>query len=91
MMAESVTLALAAFVGKQEAHHLMEDLCHRAIEKRCSLLSVLVDEPRVTAHVDKSRLTALLDPAQATGSAEHFVQRVLTRYEERRHGTELSD
>ncbi|MCZ4675027.1 3-carboxy-cis,cis-muconate cycloisomerase [Citrobacter sedlakii] len=91
MMAESVTLALAAFVGKQEAHHLMEDLCHRAIKKRCSLLSVLVDEPRVTAHVDKSRLTALLDPTQATGSAEHFVQRVLSRYEERRHGTELSD
>ena len=91
MMAEAVTLALAAFIGKQDAHHLIEGLCHRAIENDRSLHSVLVDDPQVMAHLNESQLTALLDPGTATGSAAQFVQRVLARYEERQHGTESPD
>lgn len=91
MMAESVTLALAAFIGKQDAHHLMEALCQQAVEQGRSLRAVLVENPRVMAHLRESQLTALLDPMTATGSAEPFVQRVLTRFKEQQHGTELPD
>lgn len=91
MMAESVTLALAAFIGKQDAHHLIERLCHRAVTSGHSLHSVLVEEPQVMAHLNESQLVALLDPGTATGCAAQFVQRVLARYEEQQHGTELPD
>ncbi|MBN6045183.1 3-carboxy-cis,cis-muconate cycloisomerase [Citrobacter sp. ku-bf4] len=91
MMAEAVTVALAAFIGKQDAHHLIERLCHRAVEKGDSLHSVLVEEPQVMAHLNESELAALLDPGTATGCAAQFVQRVLARYEEQLHGTELPD
>ena len=91
MMAESVTLALAAFIGKQDAHHLIERLCHRAVTSGHSLHSVLVEEPQVMAHLNESQLAALLYPGTATGCAAQFVQRVLARYEEQRHGTELPD
>lgn len=91
MMAEAVTLALAAFIGKQDAHHLIEGLCHRAAENGLSLHSVLVEEPQVMAHLTESQLATLLDPATATGCAAQFVQRVLTRFKEQQHGTELPD
>ena len=91
LMAESVTLALATFTGKQQAHHLIENLCHQAATSQRSLLSLLLQEPQVTAHFDESQLTSLLDPAGAIGSAEHFIQRVLTRYKARQYATELSD
>lgn len=91
MMAESVTLALAEFMGKQDAHHLMETLCHQAITRGCSLRAVLVENSRVMAHLSESQLAELLDPTTATGSAEQFVQRVLTRFKEQQYGTELPD
>ncbi|HEY2452219.1 MAG TPA: 3-carboxy-cis,cis-muconate cycloisomerase [Scandinavium sp.] len=91
IMAESVTLALAKFIGKQNAHHLVETLCHQALDQKRSLLSLLESDARVTAHFTSSELTALLDPSRATGSADHFVRQVLTRYQEQRYDASLSD
>jgi 3-carboxy-cis,cis-muconate cycloisomerase len=91
IMAESVTLALAKFIGKQDAHHLVETLCHQALDQKRSLLSLLENDARVMAHFTSSELTALLDPSRATGSADHFVRQVLTRYQEQRYDASLSD
>ncbi|MTH48387.1 3-carboxy-cis,cis-muconate cycloisomerase [Intestinirhabdus alba] len=82
LMAESVTLALAEFTGKQEAHHLMEALCRQAIERGCPLGSLLMHDARVTAHLSEAQIVRLLDPAEATGSAAQFVERVLSHYKE---------
>lgn len=90
MMAESVTLALAAFIGKEEAHQRVEKCCQQAIANRRSLLSALTEDPQITRYLDAAELAARVEPAEAIGSAEQFVQRVLTRYKEQ-HGTELSD
>jgi 3-carboxy-cis,cis-muconate cycloisomerase len=91
IMAESVTLALATFIGKQEAHHLVETLCHQALDDKRPLLSLLENDARVTSHFTSAELTALLDPSRATGSADHFVRQVLTRYQEQRYDASLSD
>jgi 3-carboxy-cis,cis-muconate cycloisomerase len=91
IMAESVTLAQAKFIGKQDAHHLVETLCHQALDQKRSLLSLLENDARVTAHFTSSELTVLLDPSRATGSADHFVRQVLTRYQEQRYDASLSD
>ena len=82
IMAESVTQALAVHVGKQAAHRHIETLCHRALDEGRPLLSLLGEDPQVTAHFSTEQLAQLLDPARGTGSAHHFARRVLARYQE---------
>ncbi|MBB1201013.1 3-carboxy-cis,cis-muconate cycloisomerase [Enterobacteriaceae bacterium 89] len=90
IMAESVTLALAAFVGKQEAHHIVEALCHQALDEQRPLLQLLENDTRIKAHFSSAQLTQLLDPSGATGSADYFVRQVLARYQEQNHDASLS-
>lgn len=85
IMAEAVTLALAEFIGKAEAHHRVEALCRQALDESRSLLNVLENDPLVSEHLSASRLNQLLDPATATGSAELFVRQVVARYKEQRN------
>jgi 3-carboxy-cis,cis-muconate cycloisomerase len=85
IMAEAVTLALAEFIGKAEAHHRVEALCRQALDRSCSLLNVLENDPLVSEHLSASRLNQLLDPATAIGSAELFVRQVVARYKEQRN------
>lgn len=85
IMAEAVTLALAEFVGKAEAHHRVEALCRQALDASRSLLSVLETDPLVSEHLSASRLTQLLDPTTATGSSALFVRQVVARYKEQRY------
>lgn len=85
IMAEAVTLALAEFVGKAEAHHRVEALCRQALDASRSLLSVLETDPLVSKHLSASRLTQLLDPTTATGSSALFVRQVVARYKEQRY------
>lgn len=82
VMAESVTQALAAHLGKADAHHLIETICHRAIALDCPLRPLLENDPLVSQHLSPEQLTQLLDPANAVGSADHFVRQVLARYQE---------
>ena len=84
IMAEAVTLALAEFIGKAEAHHRVEALCRQALDTSRSLLSVLENDPLVSEHLSASRLTQLLDPATATGSSALFVRQVVARCKEQR-------
>jgi 3-carboxy-cis,cis-muconate cycloisomerase len=74
IMAEAVTLALAAFIGKADAHHRIEALCRQAMDesarcRRCWRTT------RWSASIFRPRLTQLLDPATATGSAERLCAR----------------
>ncbi|MFK3708050.1 3-carboxy-cis,cis-muconate cycloisomerase [Klebsiella sp. NPDC088457] len=85
IMAEAVTLALAEFIGKAEAHHCIEALCRQAIDQSRPLLALLKSDPQVSQYLSVPRLTTLLDPATATGSAELFVRQVVARYKEQRH------
>ncbi|HCR56547.1 MAG TPA: 3-carboxy-cis,cis-muconate cycloisomerase, partial [Raoultella sp.] len=82
IMAEAVTLALAEFIGKAGAHHRVEALCRQAIDQSRPLLALLESDPQVSQHLSVARLTQLLDPTTATGSAEIFVRQVVARYKE---------
>lgn len=82
IMAESVTQALAAHIGKADAHHLIEKICHRAIALDCPLRPLLENDSLVSQHLSSEQLTQLLDPANAVGSADHFVRQVLARFQE---------
>ena len=85
IMAEAVTLALAEFVGKADAHHRIEALCRQALDTSCPLQSVLENDPQVSEHLSADRLTQLLDPTTETGSSALFVCQVVARYKEQLH------
>jgi len=79
IMAESVTLALAKSLGKQAAHHLVEQLCHRALDENQPLAALLAQHPQVTPHLSATQIAHLLDPQQALGSNDTFINQVLAR------------
>lgn len=79
IMAESVTLALAKSIGKQAAHHLVEQLCHRALDENQPLATLLAQHPDVSAHLSTTQIEHLLDPQHAIGSNDHFISQVLAR------------
>ncbi|MFP2513703.1 3-carboxy-cis,cis-muconate cycloisomerase [Buttiauxella agrestis] len=79
IMAESVTLALAEFMGKQPAHHLVEQLCHRALDENQPLAALLAENPQVTPYLSSTQIEHLLDPQHALGSNDAFIRQVLAR------------
>ena len=80
IMAEAVTLALGARLGRIEAHHLVEKACRRVTETGRHLRETLADEPQISSLLSTAELDALLEPANYTGQSAAFVERVLARY-----------
>ena len=79
IMAEAVAMALAEKIGKSDAHHLIEDASKAAIKAKRHLRDVLKDEPRVTTHLDASRIASLFEPANYQGTAQAMIDRLLAR------------
>lgn len=77
--AEPVMLELAKHLGKQPAHRLVEQLCHRALDENVTLRSLLIQHPQVTTYLTYLQIDHLLDPQTATGSADEFINRVIER------------
>jgi len=77
IMAEAVTMALGAPLGRLEAHQLVEEKCRQAQAEGRHLKEVLQNEARVTAHLSAEQLNHLLDPVNYTGVAEALIERVL--------------
>jgi 3-carboxy-cis,cis-muconate cycloisomerase len=77
--AEAVMMALAPHIGREEAHHLVAAACGRAIAQNRHLLAELQSDAAITAHLPPERLAELLDPANYTGLAAEFVDRVLAQ------------
>jgi len=85
IMAEAVTLALGAKIGRMQAHELVEQAARAASGRGRHLRDVLVEEKRVTDHLPVQELDRLLDPAGYTGEAGAMVERVLQRYRQHKN------
>jgi len=79
IMAEAITMALGEALGRLDAHKLIEAKCQQATEQGRHLKAVLVEDEHVTAHLSPAELDRLLDPLNATGVADAFIERVLKR------------
>jgi 3-carboxy-cis,cis-muconate cycloisomerase len=79
-MAEAVSMALAAHVGRQTAHELVEEAARRAQHEGKHLRDVLAADARVTRHLSMAELERALDPALYTGRAEEFVANALAAH-----------
>ena len=67
IMAEAVMLDLGAAIGRQHAHDVVYDSAMAAAVEGKSFAELLAADPRVTAHLDRAAITALLDPTAYTG------------------------
>lgn len=77
ILAEAVSAALAPKLGREAAHGLIEEACHRAIEQDRPLRDVLAKDAKVRKHLSAADLDRLLNPANYLGMSEQFVDRVL--------------
>ncbi|WP_350578481.1 3-carboxy-cis,cis-muconate cycloisomerase [Pseudomonas sp. HY2-MNA-CIBAN-0224] len=75
VLAEAVSIELAQRVGRETAHHLLEQCCKRAVAEHRHLRAVLGDEPEITAQLSGAELDRLLDPAHYLGQATTWVER----------------
>jgi 3-carboxy-cis,cis-muconate cycloisomerase len=78
IFAEAVTMALGAKLGRSAAHACVEDLCRRAIKNGRHLREEILQDAEIRAHLSVSEIDKLFDPRNYLGSAEAFVERVLS-------------
>ncbi len=80
VLAEALSIALAQRIGRDAAHHLIEQCCRRAVEQGEHLRQVLGAEPQVAAQLSAEALDRLLDPAHYLGQSQRWVQRALAEH-----------
>jgi 3-carboxy-cis,cis-muconate cycloisomerase len=80
IMGEAVSLALGAKIGRMAAHKLVEEASRDAVSSRRHLRAVLGGQAEVTQQLSPQELDRLFDPANYTGEAGAFVDRVLASH-----------
>lgn len=80
VMAERATFALAATLGKADAHHRVEAATKTALARHRHLRAVLAEDPEVAARLDAAALAAIFDPAGYLGSTDALIEAHLARY-----------
>ncbi|MGE3272452.1 MAG: 3-carboxy-cis,cis-muconate cycloisomerase [Chloroflexota bacterium] len=80
LMAESLSMVLAGKIGKQEAHHVAQAACVRAVRQGDDLATVAHADAQITGALTEAEIVAALDPAQYLGSTDLFIDRALSEY-----------
>jgi 3-carboxy-cis,cis-muconate cycloisomerase len=79
VMSEAVMMGLGPYIGRENAHDIVYDLCRDALAQGRPLLDVLAENDEIGEHLDRDALATLLDPANYLGQAGVMVDRVLDR------------
>ncbi|WP_220791762.1 3-carboxy-cis,cis-muconate cycloisomerase [Gluconacetobacter dulcium] len=77
MMAEAVSMELARGIGKEAAHHVLEEASRTALARGVGLEQVLKQDDRVTGALSAEAIAQLMDPAHYLGNAKEFCARAL--------------
>jgi len=80
LMAESLSTALAAQLGRVEAHELARVVSARAARGDVTLQEAAAAEDRITAVLSEGDLMRALDPASFLGSTDAFIDRALAAF-----------
>ncbi|MGC8115190.1 3-carboxy-cis,cis-muconate cycloisomerase [Metapseudomonas otitidis] len=80
VLAEAVSIALAQRIGRDAAHHRVEQCCRQAVKEGAHLRAVLGACAEVTAELSAAELDRLLDPAHYLGQARRWVERALAEH-----------
>ena len=76
-MAEAVMMALAAHVGKPQAHALVERAARRALAEGRPFADSLEGDPEISRWLDRRGIEDALRPEDYLGVSAQFVARVL--------------
>lgn len=77
IFAERVMMLLAAELGRDVAHQLLEDTIQKGIAQNKDLCTILAELPEVSSRLNRSVLDQLETPEQYLGSAEAFRKALL--------------
>jgi 3-carboxy-cis,cis-muconate cycloisomerase len=83
IMAEAVSFALAAKLGKQEAHRIVEDASRKAAAAKRDLREVMAEDARVKDLLTRGELAKLFEPMAYQGAAQTFIDRIVGSLQER--------
>jgi len=76
---EAVAIALAGFIGRRDAHGIVELAARRARDAGCALIDVLAADPAVTRYLTREDLERHLSPERYVAAARALVERVIGR------------
>ena len=82
VMAESLTMALATHMGKQEAHHSVQVLCEQAVKSGITLRQAAIRDKHVSSILSTEDIDHALNPNNYLGSTATFIERALASYHE---------
>ena len=83
IMAEAVTMALAARVGKSDAHHLVEAASKRALAENKHLRDVLTTDSKITAELAADQIAHLFEPMAYQGASQALIDRLLASLDDK--------
>ncbi|WP_447750484.1 3-carboxy-cis,cis-muconate cycloisomerase [Pseudomonas nicosulfuronedens] len=81
VLAEAVSIALAQRIGRDAAHHLVEQCCKQAVKEGAHLRAVLGANAEIAEQLNAEELDRLLDPAHYLGQARRWVERALAEHQ----------
>jgi 3-carboxy-cis,cis-muconate cycloisomerase len=84
IMAESLTMTLAAHVGRREAQRVVKQVCDHAQTAGSTLHQAALDDPQICAALSAEEIDRALDPAAYLGSADTLIDRALELYNKMR-------
>jgi 3-carboxy-cis,cis-muconate cycloisomerase len=79
IFAEKAAMLLAEKMGREKAHHLMQEATRRAVSQNRQLADVLREIPEAAKHLGASTIDNLATPEDYLGSAEYFRLRLLQK------------
>jgi 3-carboxy-cis,cis-muconate cycloisomerase len=80
VLAEAVSIALAQKIGRDAAHHLIEQCCKQAVREGVHLRTVLGANAEVSAQLSADELDRLLDAAHYLGQARRWIERAVAEH-----------
>jgi 3-carboxy-cis,cis-muconate cycloisomerase len=80
IMSESLTMALARYIGKPEAFRLVQAACNQVIDGRADLRSAALGNVQIRNVLSQAEIERALDPGSYLGSTEAFIDRSIAAY-----------
>jgi 3-carboxy-cis,cis-muconate cycloisomerase len=77
IMAEAVTTALAAKIGRDQATRIIDEAGRRALSERRHMSMILGEDPRVTSHMTPGELARAFELLSYQGVAQTFIDRIV--------------
>ncbi len=80
LMTESITMALASYVGRPEAQRLVKAASERVASQKITLRQALLQDEHIQSRLSTTEIDRALDPAAYLGSTNMWIDRALESY-----------